>query len=82
MAKTTKRTTERTPEEAYAERAAAIDALLATIKTGLQRHALEFSNTNRKNWGFVGDIAAIENTLREIAETMPQVDDAALVKKA
>ena len=81
MAKTTKRTTERTAEEAYSDRAAKIDALLETIKTGVARHKKEFSNTNRRNWGFVGDLAAIENTLREIAETMPQVDDADLVEK-
>jgi uncharacterized protein YukE len=82
MAKTTKRFTERTAEEAYAEHAAAIESLLARIKTGVDRHAKEFSITNRKSWGFVGDLTAIENALREIAETMPRVDDADIVEKA
>jgi DNA-binding response OmpR family regulator len=82
MANTTRRTTERTAADAYAEHAAAVDELLARIKTGLQRHAMEFSTTNRKNWGFVGDIAATENSLREIAETMPQVDDSDIVEQA
>jgi uncharacterized protein YukE len=80
MAKTTKRTTERTAEEAYADHRAKIEALLATITSGVQRHAKEFSITSRKNWGFVGDLTAIENALREIAETMPQVDDADLAE--
>jgi len=81
MAKAPKRITERTAEEAYAEHAAAISMLLERITTGVARHKKEFSITNRKNWGFVGDVTAIENSLREIAETMPQVDDADIVEK-
>ena len=81
MAKTTKRTTERTAAEAYAEHAAAIGMLLGHIKMGVARHKKEFSITNRKNWGFVGDLTAIENALREIAETMPQVDAADMIEK-
>jgi hypothetical protein len=81
MAKTTRRTAERTAEEAYAEHAAAIESLLARIKAGVDRHAKEFSSTNRKNWGFVGDLTATENALRDIAETMPQVDDADVAER-
>jgi putative heme iron utilization protein len=83
MAKSPTRTTDRTAEQAYAEHAATIATLLAAIQLGLERHATQFSMTytNRRNWGFVGDITAVENSLREIAETMPQVDDADLAER-
>ena len=69
MAKTTKRTTkrERTAAEAYAERTAEIEKLLAAIKGALDVHANDFRAAGSTNWGYVGDLGFIAHQLRDAA---------------
>jgi hypothetical protein len=74
MAKTTKQTTTRTAADAYDARVNQIDALITTIRAGLDRHRKGFDATDRRHWGYVGDLARVAELLGEIDASLGNDD--------
>ena len=56
----------RTAQTAYAENAAKIAAALDALQKRLEQHAQDFEAKGSKNWGYVGDLAHIAETLETL----------------
>ena len=74
MARTTTRTTTKTAADAYEARASQIDALITKIQAGLDRHRKGFDATDRRHWGYVGDVARVAELLGEINASLGNDD--------
>jgi hypothetical protein len=69
--KKTKRETTKSAAETYAERKREIATLIEAIEFRLQIHEGSFSDRDRRDWGFVGDLGSVAERLREIADFLP-----------
>jgi len=56
----------RTAETAYAENSAKIAAALDALQKRLYQHVCDFENEGSKNWGYVGDLAHIAETVESL----------------
>jgi hypothetical protein len=74
MAKTTKQTTTRTAADAYDARASQINELFTKVRAGLDRHRKGFDATDRRHWGYVGDLARVAELLGEIDASLGNDD--------
>lgn len=51
--------------DAYIARAAEVRHILHAIEAKLESHAMRQA-TDRRNWGYAGDLAHVESQLREV----------------
>lgn len=59
----------------YAERAETIMKLIEVVQKGLKKHAGEFASVEGhygRHWGYVGDLASVEEGLRQAAHGLGQ----------
>ena len=75
MAKTTKQTpTRTTAADTYDARVNQIDALIRKIRAGLDCHRKGFDATDRRHWGYVGDLTRVAELLGEIDASLGNDD--------
>lgn len=76
MARATQKGTTHNAGTAYAARTRRIHELMTSIGEGLDRHHRDFESTDRRHWGYVGDLAEIVEQLERIDATLRNDDTA------
>ena len=62
----------RTAKTAYSENAAKIATALDALHKRLEQHTRDFAAEGSKDWGYVGDLAHIAETLETLTPNHPQ----------
>lgn len=59
----------------YDERTDAINSLLGQLAADVERHNREFAQSGSRDWGYPGDLAHVEELLREAHNFLTNNED-------